>query len=64
MSTFATLSLVSNIVLGILVLSLVYPKAIQRYKDTKKQRERQANKEREEFIRKVVREYLKELQND
>ena len=64
MSTFATLSLVSNIVLGILVLSLIYPKAIQRYKDTKKQREKQANKEREEFIRKVVREYLKELQND
>ena len=64
MSTFAILSLVSNIVLGILVLSLVYPKVIQRYKDTKKLRETQANKEREEFIRKVVREYLQELQND
>jgi nucleoside permease NupC len=64
MSTFATLSLVSNIVLGILVLSLIYPKAIQRYKDTKKQRETQANKEREEFIKKVVREYLEELKND
>lgn len=64
MSTFSLLSLVSNIVLGILVLSMVYPKAIQRYKNTKKQREKQANKEREEFIRKVVREYLDELKND
>ena len=64
MSTFSIVSLLSNIVLGILVLSLVYPKAIQRYKQTKKQREIQANKEREEFIRRVVREYLEELKND
>lgn len=64
MSTFATLSLISNIVLGIMVLSLVYPKAIQRYKNIKKQREIQENKGREEFIKKVVRDYLRELQND
>lgn len=64
MSTFAILSLVSNVVLGIMVLSLVYPKAIQRYKNIKKQREIQENKGREEFIKKVVREYLEELKND
>ena len=64
MSTFAILSLVSNVVLGIMVLSLVYPKAIQSYKNKKKQREIQENKGREEFIKKVVREYLEELKND
>lgn len=64
MSTFQLLSFVLNVVLSILVLSLIYPKAIQVYKKHKKLRENQANKEREEFIRKVVREYLEELKND
>ena len=64
MQTFQLLSLVLNVVLSILVLSLVYPKAIVVYRKHKKQRETQANKGREEFIRKVVREYLEELKND
>jgi len=64
MSTFQLLSFVLNVVLSILVLSLIYPKAIQVYSKRKKLRENQANKEREEFIRKVVREYLEELKND
>lgn len=62
MSTVFIISLVINIGLIILCLSMIYPKAIQVYKNRKKLRETQANKERKEFIRKVVIEYLEELQ--
>jgi len=62
MSTVFIISLVVNILLIILCLSMVYPKAIQVYKNRKKLRETQANKEREDYIRKVVIEYLEELQ--
>lgn len=64
MSTFTIISIIVNIGLIILCLSLVYPKAIQLYRNRQKLRESNANKVREQYIRKVVREYLEELKND
>lgn len=49
-----------NIGLITLVLSLVYPKLMQRYRNAKKLRESQRVKE----IQKIVNDYLKSLQND
>lgn len=60
MQTLPLISLIINFGLIILVLSLVYPKAIQRYRNGKKQRETQRVKE----IQKIVNDYLKSLQND
>ena len=64
MQSFTIISFILNIGLIILCLSLVYPKAIQVYKEKKKQRENQRDKESKEFIQKVVRDYLEELAND
>ena len=64
MSTLTVISFILNFGLIILCLSLVYPKAIQVYKEKKKQRETLRDKERNDYIRKVVREYLEELKND
>lgn len=64
MSTLTVISFILNFGLIILCLSLVYPKAIQVYKEKKKQRETQRDKEREDYIRKVVIDFLEELKND
>lgn len=64
MSTFTIVSFFLNLVLIILCLSLVYPKAIQVYREKKKLRENQRDNEIKEFIQRVVREYLEELKND
>lgn len=65
MSTLSLISLYVNILLGITVLSLVYPKGIRYYRNYKKHRETKREQERQrvkEQIRREVREYLKELQ--
>ena len=54
------ISLIVNFGLIILVLSSFYPRLIERYRNKKKLQERQRIKE----IHSIVREYLKELQND
>ena len=53
------ISLLVNVALISLVLSLVYPKVITWYKKRKKRRETQKNA----LIRKAVRDYLNELKN-
>ncbi len=53
------ISLLVNVALISLVLSLVYPKVIAWYKKRKKRRETQKNS----LIRKAVRDYLNELKN-
>ncbi len=53
------ISLLVNVALISLVLSMVYPKAIAWYKKRKKRRETQKNA----LIRKAVRDYLNELKN-
>ena len=53
------ISLLVNVALISLVLSLVYPKVIEWYKKRKKRRETQKNA----LIRKAVRDYLNELKN-
>jgi len=60
MQAFQIISYFLNIGLITLVLSLVYPKAIQRYRNAKKLRETRKVKE----IQKIVNDYLKSLQND
>jgi len=60
MQAFQIISYILNIGLITLVLSLVYPKAIQRYRNAKKLRETRKVKE----IQKIVNDYLKSLQND
>ncbi len=52
------ISFITNIALILICLSMVYPKAIERYRRRKKKRETQKVSQ----IRKIVREYLKELQ--
>tara|TARA_R100000951_G_scaffold7659_1_gene7167 strand:- start:304 stop:486 length:183 start_codon:yes stop_codon:yes gene_type:complete len=52
------ISFIINVALISLLLSMVYPKAIERYKKRRKSRETQINAK----IKKIVREYLKELQ--
>lgn len=52
------ISLYVNVALIGLALSLVYPKLIDSYKKKKKLRETQKNNK----IKKIVRDYLKELQ--
>ncbi len=52
------ISFITNIALILICLSMVYPKAIERYRKRKKRRETQKVSQ----IRKIVREYLKELQ--
>ena len=54
------ISLIVNVGLIILVLSSFYPRLIQRYRNKKKLQETQRIKE----IQGIVRQYLKELQND
>lgn len=60
MQTFTTISVIINIGLIILCLSLVYPKAIQVYRKSKKRRETQEYTR----IKQIVNEYLNELKND
>lgn len=60
MQPFTIISLIVNFGLIILVLSLVYPKLIRRYRNKKKQRE---TKE-EQRIKRIVIEFLEELKND
>lgn len=56
-----TLLIITNIILGLTVLSLVFgPKYIKILKNKKAKRETLKIKE----IRKIVREYLEELKND
>ena len=56
-----TLLIITNIILGLTVLSLVFgPKYIKILKNKKTKRETLKIKE----IRKIVREYLEELKND
>jgi hypothetical protein len=69
MQTLSLISLVVNIVLGITVLSLIYPKGIQYYRNYKKHRERKGEQRRQaenarlvKTIRTEVRKYLEELQ--
>ena len=52
------ISIMVNVAALCLLLVMVYPKAIQLYKKKLKSRETQKNAK----IKKVVREYLKELQ--
>lgn len=54
------ISLIVNIGLIILVLSSFYPRLIERYRNRKKLRENKRVKE----IQGIVRQYLKELQDD
>ena len=52
------ISFIVNFALIALLLSMVYPKLIDRYKKRRKRRETRKVSQ----IRKIVREYLKELQ--
>ena len=52
------ISFIVNFALIALLLSMVYPKLIDRYKKRRKRRETQKVSQ----IKKIVREYLKELQ--
>lgn len=52
------ISIMVNVAALSLLLVMVYPKAIQLYKKRRKSRETQRNAK----IKKVVRDYLKELQ--
>ena len=54
------ISLIVNVGLIILVLSSFYPRLIQRYRNKKKLQENKRVKE----IQGIVRQYLKELQDD
>ena len=64
MQTISIISFIINFGLIILVLSLVYPKAIQRYNSRKRLKETHRIASQEHFIRRVVLAYLKELEND
>lgn len=55
--------IIQNLIIISLCLTIVYPKAIERYRKRKKLRETQASKGIEEVIRKIVREYLEELKD-
>ncbi len=56
-----TFSIITNIILGIAVLILAFgPSLVKRYKTYKAKRETLRN----DKIRKIVDNYLKELQND
>lgn len=52
------ISFIVNVALISLLLSMVYPKVIERYRRRVKSREIQRN----DKIKKIVRDYLKELQ--
>jgi len=52
------ISFIINVALISLLLSMVYPKVIERYRTRVKSRETQ----KEAKIKKIVRDYLKELQ--
>lgn len=65
------ISLITNVILGILVLRLIYPKAKQVYLKQKKLRETLRDKRRQmesarlvKTIRIEVRKYLEELKNE
>jgi len=62
MSTSFIISVIVNFGLIILCLTVFLPRILQRYRLHKKTKQRQAIKERNDAIRKVVLEYLKELQ--
>jgi len=64
MQTLTLFSIIINIGLITLCLSLVYPKAIQRYRNNKKRREKQREIKETQFIRRIVDDYLNELRND
>lgn len=59
-SSTLVISLIINFGLIILVLSVLYPRLIERYRNRKKLRENKRVKE----IQGIVRQYLKELQDD
>ncbi len=56
--------LIQNLIIVSLSLTIVYPKAKERYKRYKKLRETQSIKGREEEIRKIVEKVLKDIVND
>lgn len=65
------ISLITNVILGILVLRLIYPKAKQVYLKQKKLKETLRDKRRQmesarlvKTIRIEVRKYLEELKNE
>lgn len=58
------ISILLNLVLGILVLSMVLPSLYKVYKTKKIERERQRVTLRHKEIRRIVVEYLEELKND
>ena len=60
MSTFTIISVICNLGFIILVLSLVYPRLIARYKRKKKQGEIQEYKR----IERLVNKYLDSIRND
>ena len=71
MFTFTTISIVLNLVLVTLCLSLIYPKVVVSYRNKKKLRERKAKQvqtlKKAQFVKTIrteVRKYLKELQTD
>jgi len=57
------ISIVANIILGILFLSVYGPRIISYIRNKKNLREIQAYKERKEEIRAIVVEYLEEIKN-
>tara|TARA_R110000868_G_scaffold101255_1_gene278831 strand:- start:185 stop:376 length:192 start_codon:yes stop_codon:yes gene_type:complete len=58
------ISIVVNVILIILVLSLFYNRVNEVYKKYKNSRERQRVTRSKEEIRRTVREYLEELKNE
>jgi len=57
------LSIITNVILGVLFLSVYGPRIISYIRNKKNLREIQANKERKEEIRAIVVEYLEEIKN-
>jgi len=58
-----TLSLITNVILVILILSLFYNRVKEVYRNYKIKRERQRVTHSKEEIRKIVVEYLEEIKN-
>ena len=56
--------LVQSLIIIILCLTIIYPKANKIYRDRKKLRETQREQERKESIHQIVVEFLKELKED
>lgn len=64
MQTIFILSLLVNVGIAGLVLYKLYPRVIKHIKDKKKQRETQRKIQETKRVRKIVREYLEELQGE